>query len=196
MWGKEPANTIMPLWLCVPVIIQNLELFNIYGAGDRTQGHNQSSQCATSDFLQLLWTWMVGDQPYLWPGNTVHWSKCNLYLLWPTRRTDSKQFNDRSALEYEQTQSLSILKLIPPFTNMYGTCEFYCAGYCARFQSQNLNNQWDPGVREALKPITGNHEMCLWWLRKRRVQHQYGLALGALEGCGALFKSPMGGFLF
>lgn len=90
----------------------------------------------------------------------------------------------------------------PPFINMFGTCEFYCAGYYARFQSQNPNNQWtlpvsrDPGVREALKPITGNNEMCLWWLRKHRVQHQYGLALGALEGCGALFKSPMGGFLF
>lgn len=124
----------------------------------------QSRQCATSGLFAAnvdhnVW----GSNPTLGQGIllTDLNAKQSIFLM-TRRRATSKQSNDSSALEHEQTEHMSNARLIPPCTSVYRTCAFHYAGCCARYHSQSPNSQWplpfrrDPVVRETNWTITGH----------------------------------------
>lgn len=160
----------------------------------------QSRQCATSGLFAASVDHNVwGSNPTLGQGIllTDLNAKQSIFLM-TRRRATSKQSNDSSALEHEQTEHMSNARLIPSCTSVYRTCGFHYVACCARYHSQSPNSQWplpfrrDPVVRETNWTITGHSKTYGGWDTKQSINVL--LLWRPLKNVVSL-KSPSEGFL-
>lgn len=185
MWSKEPINTML-LWLCsCPYSEPWAFPFKWCQRWNPRPHARQTVYCFRASCSHYGPEWF-GPQPYPWPGNTAHGSKCKAIYISYYQQGVSLQSNPMISLFWSMSRS-NIFQT-PSFGNMHGTCGFYVS---TRAKTQMTNGQclWG-GVQgsERCQTITGHSKMCsaVW---ENRTQRQRGPALEALEECG-VFEKP------